>query len=105
MSIRSAIVTDAATPAQLAEFGLDHPAKTATVVGEGGKALAILEVGKLKDNKNYVRAAGSSRVYQVDSYRLGDLPNSVEDLADLPPPPPKPDAGTTSAHLGDAGKK
>jgi hypothetical protein len=101
----STIVTDAATPAQLAEFGLEHPGKTATVVGEGGKALAILEVGKLKDNKNYVRAAGASRIFQVDSYRLGDLPNSVEDLADLPPPPPKPDAGATTAHPGDAAKK
>jgi hypothetical protein len=98
----STIAADAATPAQLTEFGLDHPSKTVAVLGEGGKVLASLEVGKLKDNKNYARAAGAGRVFQVDSYRLGDLPNSVEDLADVPPPPPapKPDAGTS-----DAGKK
>jgi len=97
------IAADPATPAQIIEFGLDKPAKTATVLGEGGKALAVLEVGKTKDNKTYIRAAGATRVYQVDSYRLGDLPMAVEDLADLPPPVTPPDAGAPAS--ADAGKK
>jgi hypothetical protein len=91
------IAADPATPAQLTQFSLDKPMKTATVLGEGGKPLAVLEVGKSVDNKTYVRSAGSQRVYQVDSYRLGDLPNAVEDLADVPPPTPAPDAGPKEA--------
>jgi Domain of unknown function (DUF4340) len=95
------IAADPATPAQLTQFGLDKPTKTATVLGEAGKVLAVLEVGKTQDNKAYVRSAAAQRVYQVDSYRLGDLPTATEDLADLPPPPPAaPDAGAP-----DAGKK
>jgi hypothetical protein len=96
----SAIAAEAATPAQLTQFGFDKPMKTAAVLGEGGKTLAELETGATKDSKTYVRSAGAKRIYTVDSYRLGDLPNTIEDLADLPPPVGAPDAGGT-----DAGKK
>jgi hypothetical protein len=79
------IVADNATQAQLVTYGLLQPEKTATVIGEGGKVLAELLVGKTESTKKvYVKSAASPRVYEVDSYRLTQLPANVTDLQDIP---------------------
>jgi hypothetical protein len=89
----STIVAEKPTQAQLVAYGLLLPDKTATVIGEGGKTLAKLLVGKTEKNKKvYVKSDASPRVYEVDSFRLAQLPTGVTDLQDAPAK----DGGTTT---------
>ncbi len=89
----SSIVTDNPTGAELVGYGLNQPSKTVTVFGEGGKTLSKLLVGRTDKNKVYVKSEGSPRVFQVDSFRLAQLPSGVTDLMEEPvkdggkPPP------------------
>jgi hypothetical protein len=79
----ASIVVDGPTPAQLHEYGLDQPAKTVTVIGEGGRILSKLLVGKTDKSKVYVKSEASPRVYEVDSFRLAQLPSNVTDLMEV----------------------
>ena len=92
----STIVSENPTAAELSKWGLDHPAKVARVLGEGGKLLAELEVGKIDSNKVWVKSAASPRVFQVESYRISQIPTSAADLAETPSPEKDGGAATTA---------
>lgn len=77
-----------------AEYGLAAPVRTVTVLGEGGKELATLLVGKTASALAYVQAAGSPRIAEIDSPRLSTLPKA---LADVEEPAPEEQASGSSA--------
>ncbi len=79
----SNIVAEEPTEAQLLSYGLNPPEKTVSVIGECGKTLAKLLVGKTDTSKKtWVKSETSPRIYEVDSYRLAQLPENVTDLQD-----------------------
>ncbi len=81
----SSIAAEQATAAQLSGWGLASPAKTVTILGAGGKTIAELDVGKEEGGKLYIKAAASPRVFQIESYRLSQIPATQADLAETPP--------------------
>jgi hypothetical protein len=85
-------------PKSWAPYGLDQPARTASVLDKDGKVLAKVEIGKDvqgKANQLYVRGS-RDQVLEVDSNRLNDLPTQVDDVLDRPAPPSA-DAGSVTA--------
>ncbi len=80
----SSIVSERATSDELSGWGLSPPAKTVKVLGAGGKTLAELLVGKTDGGKIHVKSATSPRVFEVESYRLSQLPSDEVDLEEAP---------------------
>ncbi len=64
----------------LARYGLDKPAKTVTLLGEGGKELATLALGKEENSNQYVKSSTDKRVLEVEKSKLAELPSSKADL-------------------------
>jgi len=62
--------------------GLEQPATTVTLWGQGGKKLETLKLGKKLEGKEWVYAQieSSPMVYAVDAKVLGDLPKGVGDI-------------------------
>lgn len=67
-----------------AEYGLEAPRRTVTLLDGDGKELGRLLVGKTESARAYVQAAGAPRIAQIDSPRLGSLPAGVADLEEPP---------------------
>jgi hypothetical protein len=63
-----------------AAYGLDAPRRTVTLLDAQGKELGKLLVGKVDSALAYVRAEGSDRIAEVDSPRLGSLPDGLADV-------------------------
>ncbi|HUB06452.1 MAG TPA: DUF4340 domain-containing protein [Myxococcales bacterium] len=81
----SSIVSEKATAAELAKWGLDEPKKIARVLGAGGKVIAELDIGKIEGNKIWVKSAESPRVFQVDAYRITQIPSTPAELEETTP--------------------
>lgn len=84
------------------KYGINDKARQVVLQDAGGKPLATLAVGsevKGKANTVYVRGT-RNMVLEMDSARLADLPQRVDDVLDRPPPPPPIPAGA-----GDGGSK
>lgn len=100
----SSIVSESATKAELDGDGLSRPTKTVQILGAKGAVLAELLVGKVDNAKTYIKAGSSLRIYEVESYRLTQIPNDAVDLAETPPTAKdggtaqKPAAGHTAGH-------
>jgi|GEM_PF-1653828 len=75
------------------DAGLDAPARTVTVLGEGGAKLATLLVGAEADGKTWVKSGETDRVGQVDASRIQMLPKSFADAEEEPPAPSAAQAG------------
>ncbi|MHB1844273.1 MAG: DUF4340 domain-containing protein [Deltaproteobacteria bacterium] len=89
----STIVAEQATAAELSKDGLDPPQKSVTVLGEGCKELGRLLVGKTEGSKTFVKSGANDRVFQVDAFRLSQLPTDASDLSE---PAPVKDGGMTA---------
>jgi hypothetical protein len=81
-------------PAAGAAAGLDRPARTYVLLGEGGEELARLLVGRERDGRVPVRSGASGPVVPVDAYRVKGLPASGTDLEAPPPAPAAPAPGS-----------
>lgn len=77
-------------------YGLGKAQKVVTVFGNDGKILAKLEVGKdVAGKQNTVYARGiKDQALELESNRLSELPTTVADVLDNPPPAS--DAGTAA---------
>jgi hypothetical protein len=81
----------------LAKYGLDKP-KTVTLLGEKDKVLARVRVGAEKDGKRYALADGVNKLARVEKGTVDDLPWTVNDVLETPPPAASlPDGGTAPA--------
>ena len=82
----SSLVTEKADAQALLTAGLTSPAKVITVLGKGDQVLAKLLVGKTENNKVNVEREGSPKIFQVDAFKLNNVPSNPADLADAPVP-------------------
>jgi len=80
----TSLVTEKADAQSLLNAGLANPSKIVTVVGKGDQVLAKLLIGKTENNKVNVKLEASSKIFQVDSFKLNNVPNSPADLSDTP---------------------
>lgn len=67
-------------PKDLAPYGLDKPGKTVTLVGEGGKEVGTIAIGKDNNANVYVLSSAAKRVLEVEKSRLSDFPSSRADV-------------------------
>lgn len=81
-------------PADLAKYGLDKPSRSVTLVGEDGKDLASLLIGKDVSSNVYVKSAAEKRVFEVEKSRIDELPKAKAEVEEVASPP---DAGAASA--------
>ncbi|NMB74050.1 MAG: DUF4340 domain-containing protein [Myxococcales bacterium] len=72
--------------ANLAEFGLDKPERTITLLDREDKEIGVLQVGKSTGEGTFVLGTSRPQVCVVDSKKLESLPKSAADLADTPAP-------------------
>jgi hypothetical protein len=82
----------------LQQYGLDK-ARVYTLLGEGGKVLARIKIGKAvpKDEKRlYAMAEGGQKVVEIEKATADDFPKSLDDVLDTPPPAAGADGGTTA---------
>lgn len=91
-----ALEFDEANPKRWEKYGLTDAARGVTLLGEDGKELARLWLGnEVPDQPDRLYARGTGpELLEVDSSRLGELPEKVSDM--LEPPPSALDAGTAS---------
>ncbi len=71
------------SPSDLAKYGLDKPARSVALVGEDGKDLAQLLIGKDVSSNVYVKSAADRRVFEVDKSRVNELPKAKADLEEV----------------------
>jgi hypothetical protein len=84
------------TPKDLAKYGLDK-ARTYTVVGQDGKPAARVKIGgpvPKNDKRVYAMAEGGDKVVEIEKATADELPKTLEDVLDTPPPAAN--AGTPS---------
>jgi len=74
------------------KYGISDRSRQVVLRGAGGKVLTALSVGsEVKGKANTVYVRGSrNQVMEMDSARLSDFPQRVDDIIDRPPPPPPP---------------
>jgi hypothetical protein len=72
-----------------AERGLAPPQRVYVLLGDGGKELGRIEIGKEQGERVFVRGSSSPRISEVEKATLGLLPASADDLEDKPPAAPK----------------
>lgn len=72
-------------PTDLKPYGLDAPKHTVKVQNAVGEALAELEVGSADGADLYVKTAHDPRVFEVENYKLSNLPEGPDDLLDMTP--------------------
>ncbi|HYC23027.1 MAG TPA: DUF4340 domain-containing protein [Candidatus Bathyarchaeia archaeon] len=81
----------------LKDFGLDHPALTIDVLGDGGAKLGRVltaSVGEGKDKKLYATAEGSPVIYSLRDYVYERVDKKHDDFVEQPTPAP---AGSPAA--------
>jgi len=71
------------------QAGLDPPARTLLLRGEGGAELGRVELGKEVHDSLFARSSAGPRILEIDKGSLAALPAAAGDLVELPPPPPK----------------
>jgi hypothetical protein len=81
---------------ELAKYGFDKAAKTATLLGEGDKVLARVRIGAEKDGKRYVLVDGFDKLARVEKGAVDDWPWTLADALEAPPAA-SPDAGVQAA--------
>lgn len=81
-------------PSDLAKYGLDKPARSLALVGEDGKDLATLLIGKDVNSNVYVKSAADKRVFEVEKSRIDELPKAKSEVEEAAPAP---DAGAPAA--------
>ena len=90
----------AEAPEDLAQFGLDQPALTATVTVADGSTHTLLVGGKAPtDTGTYVKKADDQTVFLVANQLVADLDRLV---AEPPVAPPTPTPGPTSTPSAEA---
>jgi hypothetical protein len=80
------------SPTDLAKYGLDKPARSVALLGEGAKELATLQIGSDVNSNVYVRNGADKRVFEVEKSRIDELPKGRADVEEIPAAP---DAGAT----------
>lgn len=70
----------------LAKFGLDKPL-TYTALGEGGKVLARVQIGKAvpKNVKRLYARAQGGQIVEIEKGTADDLPKTLDDVLEAPP--------------------
>ncbi|HYV45296.1 MAG TPA: DUF4340 domain-containing protein [Myxococcaceae bacterium] len=83
---------DEENPKSWDKYGINDKSRQVVLQDAAGKPLATLTVGsEVKGKANMVYVRGTRNVVlEMDSARLTDLPQKVEDVLDRPPPPPPP---------------
>lgn len=71
--------------ANLAEFGLDKPERTITLLDKEDKEIGVLQVGKTASDGTFVMGTARPQVCVVDSKKLELFPKNAADLADSLP--------------------
>lgn len=79
-------------------YGITDQSRAVVLLGEDGKELAKLQLGsQVKGNTSRTWARGLLEdVAEVDDFTLGDLPRTVTDILEPPPPTEGADAGSTT---------
>lgn len=72
------------SPSDLKPYGLDAPQHTVKVQNGVGEALVELDVGSGEGANFYVKVAHDPRVFEVEKYKLGSLPEGPDDLLMIP---------------------
>jgi hypothetical protein len=81
MNMKGAAIA-AENPTDLSQYGLDKPAWTYVVHGEGDKELSRIIVGNQAEKRMYVMKAGGQRVYEVEKSTIDGLPAKADDIID-----------------------
>jgi len=72
------------------EAGLDPPARTLVLLGEGGKELGRVELGREAHDSLFARSSASPRILELERGSLSALPAAAGDLVSKPAPPERP---------------
>ncbi|MBI5068645.1 MAG: DUF4340 domain-containing protein [Deltaproteobacteria bacterium] len=70
------------------EAGLEPPARTLVLLGEGGSELGRVELGKEANDSRFARSSAGPRILEVDRGAAAAVAPSVEELVERPKPPP-----------------
>jgi Domain of unknown function (DUF4340) len=70
-----------------AELGLVRPRRAFVLLGEGGKEMGRVEVGKEAHDSAYARSSASPRILEVDKSAFSGIPASAGEVEDQPAPP------------------
>jgi len=83
------------SPKSWDKYGINDRSRQVVLQGAGGKPITALSVGsEVKGKPNTVYVRGSRNVVlEMDSARLSDFPQKVDDVLDKPPAPPPAPAG------------
>jgi hypothetical protein len=69
-----------------AELGLAAPSRAFVLLGDGGKELGRIEVGRTVNDGTYVRSSASPRILEVDKGALAGVPASADEVEEKPAP-------------------
>jgi hypothetical protein len=75
------------TGKRAAELGLDRPRRAFVLLGEEGKEIGRVEVGKEVNDGTFVRSSASPRILEVDKGAFASLPADAGELEEKPEPP------------------
>jgi len=76
--------------ARAAAHGLAPPSRAVVLLGEGGRELGRLELGREEGERVYARSSAAPRIVEVEKSALALLPSGPEDLEEKPAPSPGP---------------
>jgi len=74
---------------QARDAGLQPPARTLVLLGEGGAELGRIELGKEASDSLYARSSAGPRIVEVDRGSAAAIPASAAGLEEKAPPPAK----------------
>lgn len=69
-----------------AELGLGRPRRAFVLLGEGGKEMGRVEVGKEAQDSTYARSSASPRILEVDKGAFSGIPASADEVEERPAP-------------------
>lgn len=72
------------------DAGLEPPARTLVLLGEGGAELGRVELGKEAHDSLYARSSAGPRIAEVDRGTAAAIPSSAGELEEKAPPPTPP---------------
>jgi hypothetical protein len=88
-SLRAVALLDEGGAGGAARFGLAPPARVVVLLGEGGRELIRLEIGRASGERTAVRSSERPRIVEVATAALRALPSAPEELlgpGDAPDP-------------------
>jgi hypothetical protein len=68
------------------ELGFAPPRRSFVLLGDGGKELGRIDVGKEANDSTYARSSASPRILEVDKAAFSRVPERADDLEEKPEP-------------------